>query len=101
MIIIINHDNTVQGDYGDVRCNVTGNTYSSVLTVHVVSAGVGISWCLKAGELLLGTREGVHLDSCERRVRIVTPSSHHDPALEFNGTCRAGNEDDIINIYSD
>ena len=59
-----------------------------------------ISGCLKAGELLLGSREGVHLDSDDRR---VTPaSSHHDPVLELNGASLAGNEDDnSINIYSD
>ena len=57
-----------------------------------------ISGCLKAGELLLGAGEGVHLDSGDR-----TPaSSHHDPVLKFNGTCPAGNVDDnSINIYSD
>ena len=56
------------------------------------------SGCLKVEELLLGTREGVHLDSGPG----VEPSSHHDPVLEFNGTCRAVNEDDnSINIYSD
>ena len=55
---------------------------------------------LKAGELLLGSRDGVHLDSGERRDRIA--SSHHDPVLELYGTRRAGNEDDnSINIYSD
>ena len=32
-IIRINPDNTVQGDYGEVSCDVTCNTYSSVLTV--------------------------------------------------------------------
>ena len=46
-----------------VSCDVTGNTYNSVLTVHVVSAGVVISGCLKAGKLLLGTLTIVHLDS--------------------------------------
>ena len=59
------HDCTVHGDYGDygeVSCDVTGNTYNSVLTVHVVSAGVAPSGCLKVGELLLGAREGVHPD---------------------------------------
>ena len=99
MIIIINHDNTVQGDYGEVSCDVTGNTYNSVLTVHVVSAGVAISACLKAGELrILGAGEGVHLDTA----LFTIPSSHHDPVLEFNGTGLAENEDDnITNIYSD
>ena len=56
----------MQGYYGEVSCDVTGNTYSSVLTVKVVSAGVAPSVCLKAGELLLGAGEGVHLDSGER-----------------------------------
>ena len=42
--------------HGEVSCYVTGNTYNSVLTVHVVSAGVAVSGCLKVGELLLGTR---------------------------------------------
>ena len=80
-----------------MSCDVTDNTYNSVLTVQVVSAGVARPACLQAGELLLGAREGVHLDSGPR----TAASSHHDPVLEFNGTCRAGNEDDIINIYSD
>ena len=81
-------------DYGEVSCDVTGYTYNSILTVNVVSAGVLISGCLKARELLLGTRGGVHLDSGDRRVRAYTlPSSHHDPVLEFNGTSRAENED--------
>ena len=65
------HNNTVQGDYGEVSCDVTGNTYSSVLTVPVVSAGVVLSACLKAGELLLGPRDVVHLDS--GKVSCVTP----------------------------
>ena len=56
------------------------------------------SACLKAGELLLGAREGVDLDSAD----ITAASSHHDPVLELYGTSQAGNEDDIsINIYSD
>ena len=88
----------MQGDYGEVSRDVTGNTYNSVLTVHVVSAGVVISGCLKVGELLLGSREGVHLDSGWG----VHPSSHHDPVLEVNGTSTAGNEDDnSMNIYID
>ena len=78
---------------------VTGNTYSSVLTVHVVGAGVARSCCLKAGELLLGTLAGVHLDSAENLQVYTRPttaaSSHHDPILEFDGTGRAGNGDDI------
>ena len=71
---------------GEVSCDVTGNTYNSILTVHVVSAGVVISACHKVGELLLGAREGVHLDS-----RETTPasSSHHDTVLKFNGTSTA------------
>ena len=60
-----------------VSCDVTGNTYNSVLTVHVVSAGVVISGCLKVGELLLGAGEGVLLDSGDRTIA----SSHHDPVL--------------------
>ena len=90
----------MQGDYGEVSRDVTGNTYNSVLTVHVVSAGVEPSGCLKVGELLLGAGEGVHLDSGDGSVSVA--SSHHDPVLEFNGTCSAENEDDNnINIYSD
>ena len=86
---------------GEVSCDVTGNTYNSILTVQVVSAGVFISGCLKARELLLGAREGVHLDSGDS-VRIDDASSHHDPVLEFNGTSFAENEDDKnTNIYSD
>ena len=66
-----------------------------------MSAGVEPFACLKSGELLLGAREGVHLN-CGEEVRIVIASSHHDPVLEFNGTCRAVNEDDnSMNIYSD
>ena len=100
LLLLVNHDNTVHGDYGGVSCDVTGTTYNSVLTVHVVSAGVPISGCRHVGELLLGAGEGVHLDSGERR---VTPaSSHHNPVLEFNGTSIAENEDDNnINIYND
>ena len=96
MIIITTHD--VHGDYGEVSCEDTGNTYSSALTVHIVSAGVVISGCRHVGELLLGAREGVLLDSGLGE----QPSSHHDPVLKFNGTSSAGNEDDNnINIYSD
>ena len=79
MIVIINPDNTVQVDYGEVSCDVTDNTYNSVLTVPVVSAGVVISACLKVGELLLGSREGVLLDSGDSSVSVA--SSHHDPVL--------------------
>ena len=101
MNVIINPDNTVQGDNCEVSCDVTGNTYNSVLTVQVVSAGVAMSACLKVGELLLGAGEGVHLDSGDS-VRIDVASSHHDPVLKFNGTRTAGNEDDNnTNIYSD
>ena len=81
-----------------------GNTYSFVLTVHVVSAGVAISGCLKAGELLLGAGEGVLLDSGDSFIIWIAslPSSHHDPVLELYGTSPAGNEDDNnINIHSD
>ena len=73
-----------------MSCDVTGNTYNSVLTVQVVSAGVEISACLKAGELLLGSREGVHLDSGD--ITIIPASSHHDTVLELNGTRLAENE---------
>ena len=80
-------------------CSVTGNTYSSVLSVQVVSAGMSISGCLKVGELLLGTREGVHLDSGET---TIFSSSHHDPVLKFDGTSSAENEDkNNVNIYGD
>ena len=94
----------MQGDYGEVSCDVTGNTYNSVLTVPVVSAGVVTSACPQAGELLLGAGEGVHLDSGEIDPSILkdAASSHHDPVLKFNGTRTAGNEDDNnTNIYSD
>ena len=86
-----------------MSCDVTGGggTYSSILSVHVVSAGMVTSGCLKAGELLLGSREGVHLDS-GNSVRIDDASSHHNPVLEFNGTSITANEDsNNINIYSD
>ena len=57
---------------------------------------------MKVGKLLLGAREGVHLNTGQRRVRIVIPSSHHDPVLELYGTSPAENEDDIsIHIHSD
>ena len=70
----------------------TGNTYNSVLTVQVVSAGMVMSGSLKAGELLLGAGDGVHLDvDSGEGARIVIASSHHDPVLEFNGTGTAGN----------
>ena len=60
------------------------------------------SGCHKVGELLLGTREGVHLDSAESVIVVILPSSHHDPVLELYGTSIAGNEDDnSIDIYSD
>ena len=71
--------------------DVTGNTYSSVLTVQVVSAGVVTSGYPKTGELLLGTLAGVYLDSSVSR---VVASSHHDPVLEFNGTTSAENVGD-------
>ena len=72
-----------------------GNTYNSVLTVHVVSAGVEISVCLKAGELfLLGSRDVVHMD-IPPGTSHSPPSSHHDPLLELDGTSIAGNVDYI------
>ena len=59
---------------------------------------MAVSGCPQAGELLLGSREGVLLDSGHG----VQPSSHHDPVLEFYGTSKPGNEyDNKINIYSD
>ena len=69
------------------------NTDNSVLTVKVVSAGVATSWCLKAGELLLGTLGGVHLDSADsvRRDTRDIASSHHDSVLKFNTTSSAEN----------
>ena len=74
------------------------DTYNSILTVQIVSAGMARSGCLKAGELLLGAGEGVHLDMA----RVTPPSSHHDPVLELYGTSPAENEDDnSMNIYSD
>ena len=69
----------MQGDYGEVSRDVTGNTYNSVLTVPVVSAGMFISGCPQAGELLLGSRDGVLLDSGDSSVSVA--SSHHDPVL--------------------
>ena len=84
----------MHGDYGEVSCDVTGNTYSSVLTVQVVSAGVAISACPQAGELLLGTREGVHLNSGPG----PKAPSQHNLVLLFYGTCRPENKDDIISI---
>ena len=93
----------MQGYYGEVSCDVTGNTYNSVLTVPVVSAGVGTSGCPQAGELLLGAGDSIHLDSGDSVIAraALPPSSHHDPVLEVNGTGIAGNEDDNnINIYS-
>ena len=68
------------------------SSYFSVLTVHIVSAGVPISGCLKAVELLLGSGDVVNLDSGDV-VRIVPTSSHHNPVLEFNGTSTTVNED--------
>ena len=76
------------------------HTYNSILIVHVVSAGVPRSGCLKVGELLLGSRDGVLLDSGDGSVSVA--SSHHDPVLELYGTSPAENEDDIsIHIHSD
>ena len=84
-----------------VSCDVTGNTYNSALTVHVLSAGVFRSRFPQTGELLLGTRDGVHLDSADSVIRDPA-SSHHDPVLELYGTSTAENEDgNNINDYSD
>ena len=86
------------GDYGEVSCDVTDNTYSSVPTVPVVSAGVQMSRCLKVGKLLLGSGEGVHLDTAS----VIIISSHHNPVLEVNSTSPAEIEDDNNNnIKSD
>ena len=92
----------MNGDYGEVSCDVTDNTYNSVLTVQVVSAGVVTSGCLKAGELLLGTREGVHLDSGDGdESDRAGASSHNDPVPEFNATSPAESEDDHnVNIHN-
>ena len=88
----------------EVRCDVSGNTYNSVLTVQVVSASVVVSACLKAGELrILGSREGVHLDNGKTVIIAIRASSHHDPVLKFYGTSMPENEDgnkNKINIYS-
>ena len=106
MIIIVNQDNTLHVDYcdyGEVSGNVTGDTYNSVLTVHVVCAGVVTSGCLKVGKLLLGSREGVHLNSGTNVPQPTSPSSHYDPVLKFYGTSMPENEDgnnNKINIYS-
>ena len=60
---------------------------------------MGVSACLKAGEILLGTFIGVHQDIGPSE---VVPSGHHDPVLKFNGTSKAEYEDDNnIDIYSD
>ena len=84
--------------HAEVSCNVTGNTYNSVLIVQVVSAGVEISACLKAGELLLGASDVVHLDTAP----VFIISSHHNPVLEVDSTSPAEIEDDNnINIKSD
>ena len=92
----------MHGDYGEVGCDFTGNTYNSVLTVQVGSAGMLMSWCLKTGELLLWSREGVHLNSANGVRRGIDPAtSHHDPVLEFNSTGKSENEDDNMNMYSD
>ena len=63
------------------------DTYNSILTVQIVSAGMARSGCLKAGEVLLGTLAGVHLDDIRFRA-----SSYHDPILKFNTTSRAEKE---------
>ena len=73
---------------GSLSCNVTGNTYNSVLTVQVVSAGVDRSGCSQVGELLLGSLEGVHLDSGARS----RPSRHHHCVLHLNGAGTAANK---------
>ena len=73
-------------------------TYNSVLIVHVVSAGVPRSGCLKAGELLLGSGDVVHQDTGP----VIIISSHHNPVLEVNSTSPAEIEDDNNNnIKSD
>ena len=73
--------------------DVTGNTYSSILTVQEVTTCVAVSCCPKTGEpRILGTLAGVHLDSAND-VTIDIPSSNHDPVLEFNGTCSTENEE--------
>ena len=82
-----------QSVHGD---DITYNTYFSILTVQVVSAGVVWSASLKAGEWWLGilsTLIGVHLDFGLRELS----SGHHNPVLKFNTTRSAGNED-VINI---
>ena len=48
------------------------------------------SGCLKAGELLLGTGDVVHLDTGP----VIIISSHHHPVLEVNSTSPAEIEDD-------
>ena len=93
----------------EVNCDVTGDlqvTYHSVLTVKVISAGVVLSGCQKAGEGwlgVLGTLAGVHLDSGDSLgiARGSFPSSHHDSVLKFNSTRMAENEGKNTNIYSD
>ena len=62
---------------------------------------MAVSAGLKAGELrILGSLKYVRLDTGDRVIVAIPPSSHHDPVLEVYGTSRAENEDDI-NIYRD
>ena len=84
IIIVINTDNTVQGE---LRCDSMDYTYNSVLTIQVVSTGVPTSASLKTGELRIlgmGTLAGVHMDCGDRTGD--KPSSHHNKILKFNGT---------------
>ena len=94
--------------YCEVTCDVAGNTYNSILTIQVVSAGVAISACLKAGELLLGSLTGVHLDFFVpvRSAPGAPASSNHDQwqpstVIKLNGTSIAENGKNKISIHSD
>ena len=62
---------------------------------------MSVSGCQKAGELLLGTLAGVHLDSGQTAQTAQIASSHHNPVLKFNGTSTAENEDDNTIVTTD
>ena len=63
-------------------------THHSILTIHKVSAGVFPSCCQQVGELLLGSGDGVHLDSLGG-----TSSGHNNCVLQLNRAGFPANKD--------
>ena len=68
-------------------------THHSIFTIHEVSAGVTVSGCEQAGELLLGSGDIVNLDTSVVAEASIPLSGHHHCVLQLDGTGPAANKD--------